>query len=429
MSKDVYPGTLDCVHCGLCLGDCPTYRITGRETASPRGRIYLMRGVAEGEIALDSGVAEALDQCLGCRACESACPSGVRYGAMLEDARAALSSAGLRRGWGARIERFTLRELVPHRKRLHAFVSMLGLVQRLRLDRLVAPLLPPALRRAQGMLPAIPPPASRRRLPHFTQAEGERRGCVALLEGCVMSELFGDVNRATVEVLAANGFDVVVPREQGCCGALQAHSGDKERARTLAHHNVRAFASHDGQPFDAVVQNSAGCGAALRELPHWIGDEGEALSSRVRDVCEWLDEVGLRPPRGRLEARVCYDDPCHLIHGQQVEAAPRRLLSQIDGVELVAHADASACCGAAGTYNLMQPELSARILDEKMQALAAVSPDIVATGNPGCLLQLRSGAKQRGLRMRIAHPVELLAASYRESDAVHNLAGAIPSGL
>jgi len=412
LSAHVYPRTLDCVHCGLCLGDCPTYRITGRETASPRGRVQLMRGVAEGDIALDAGVAEALDQCLGCRACESACPSGVGYGAMLEDARAVLVDAGLRSSPAARLERFALRSLVPHPGRLHALVSLLGWAQRLRLDRLMAKLLPASLRRAQAMTPAIPPAAKRRPLPRFTSAEGERRGRVALLEGCVMSELFGDVNRATVQVLAHNGFDVVVPEEQGCCGALQAHSGDAETARTLARRNVAAFAPADAEPFDAIVLNSAGCGAAMRELPHWIGEEGESLASRVRDVCEWLDEVGLRPPPGRITARVCYDDPCHLVHGQKVDAAPRRLLGSIDGIELVAHEDAARCCGAAGTYNLMQPELSSQILDEKMQSLAAAAPDVVATGNPGCLLQIRAGAEQRGYAMRVVHPVELLAEAY-----------------
>ncbi len=412
LAGDVHAGTLDCVHCGLCLNQCPTYRVTGRETSSPRGRVYLMRGVAEGAIPLDASVADELHLCLGCRACETACPSGVRYGAMLELGREAVARAGLRGGAAAAVERIALRHVVPVRPRLRALVGLLGGVQRLGLDRLVAPLLPSRLRAAHAMLPPIPAAASRRPLPAFTPAVGERRGRVALHEGCVMAELFGEVNRATVRVLSQNGFDVSVPRDQGCCGALLAHAGELDTARPLARRNVRAFAGDEDGPFDAVVSNSAGCGAALREVEQWLPGEGESLAGNVRDVCEWLDAAGLRAPGGRVEARVAYDDPCHLVHAQRVAAAPRRLLESIPGLELVPHADASTCCGAAGTYGLLQPEMSAEVLEAKMKCLEAASPEIVATGNPGCLLQLRAGVRARGLAMRVVHPIELLDAAY-----------------
>jgi len=401
---ELLPETLDCVHCGLCLPSCPTYRETGLEISSPRGRVYLMRGVAEGKIAVGDVLAEEAYLCLGCRACETACPSGVRFGALLEKTRALVEEAELREGWAKRIETFALRGVVPHRRRLKALVSALGLAQRIGLDRIALLLLPRQIRELHGLLPQIPRRGERRRLPRLIPAEGERRGRVAFLEGCIMPELFGAVNAATARVLARSGFDVVLPEAQGCCGALHAHAGDATRARELARANLVAFAGD----FDAIIVNSAGCGAAFRELEAWLPGEGAAVASRVRDVCEFLDEVGVREPLRSLEARVCYDDPCHLVHGQGVEEAPRRLLRQIPGLELVPHDDPTSCCGAAGIYNLTQPRMSRAVLAPKLDALASVDPDYVATGNPGCLMQLAAGLRSRGLRARAVHPVELL---------------------
>jgi glycolate oxidase iron-sulfur subunit len=227
-----------------------------------------------------------------------------------------------------------------------------------------------------------------------------------------MPEFFGAVNAATARVLAANGFDVVVPRTQGCCGALHAHAGDPGFAADLARRNVEAFAAAD---VDAIVVNSAGCGAAMRETGHTLSGVGEPFAAAVRDVCEFLDAAGLRPPPGRVEGRVCYDDPCHLVHGQGVRDAPRRLLGQISGLELVSHDDPTSCCGAAGIYNLTHREMSRAVLDRKMQALAAADPEWIASGNPGCLMQLRSGAEAIGLRARVVHPVELLDRAYAAS--------------
>jgi glycolate oxidase iron-sulfur subunit len=224
-----------------------------------------------------------------------------------------------------------------------------------------------------------------------------------------MPELFGAVNAATVRVLSRNGFEVVVPESQGCCGALHAHSGDLDFARDLARRNLEAFAAVD---FDAVIVNSAGCGAVLRELEEWFPGEGSSLARRIRDVSEFLDAVGLRPPEGRIESRVCYDDPCHLVHGQRVDAAPRRLLEQIPGLELQVHDDPTGCCGAAGIYNLTHRAMSRAILDRKIRSLGATDPDYVATGNPGCLMQLRAGVAAAGLRAAVVHPVELLDRSY-----------------
>jgi Fe-S oxidoreductase len=408
----ILQGTLDCVHCGMCLPACPTYRETGRETSSPRGRIYLMRAVAEGRLALGDALAEEAYLCLGCRACETACPSGVRFGSLLERTRAEVERAGLRRGLARRVETLALRHVVPHPARLRALVGLLALAQRSRLDALALRVLPRRAGEMHALLPRIPPREARRPLPELTPAIGEQRGRVAFFAGCIMPELFGAVNHASVRVLARNGFDVVVPRGQGCCGALQAHGGDDAFARGLARRNVAAFESRD---FDAIVTNSAGCGAALREAKDWLPGEAAGFSSRVRDVCELLDEAGLRPPGGRLALRVCYDDPCHLVHAQRVGDAPRRVLSSIPGLVLVPHDDPTSCCGAAGIYNLTHRAMSRAVLTRKLDALAAAAPDVIATGNPGCLMQIAAGARGRGLRARVVHPVELLEESYARS--------------
>ncbi len=405
----IYERTLDCVHCGLCLQTCPTYRETGRENSSPRGRIYLLRAVAESRASLGDVVSEEAYLCLGCRACETACPSGVKFGSMIELARAEIDRSGLRSGWAFRLERWALRGLIANPRRLSFAISLLRAVQVLHLDRLVARLLPKAWRELCALAPRVPPAVERRPLPAFTPALGEKRGRVALFVGCVMPELFGAINAATVRVLSRNGFEVVVPESQGCCGALHAHTGDLDFARELARRNLTAFSATD---FDAVIVNSAGCGAVLRELEEWLEGEGDSLAVRVRDVSEFLDAAGLRPPAGRVESTVCYDDPCHLVHGQRVDAAPRRLLEQIPGIELRAHDDPAGCCGAAGIYNLTHRAMSRAVLDRKMQSLSAADPDYVATGNPGCLMQLRGGAAAAGLRAEVVHPIELLDRAY-----------------
>jgi glycolate oxidase iron-sulfur subunit len=378
-----------------------------------------MRAFAEGRIPLGPGVAEEMYLCLGCRACETACPSGVRYGSMLEAMRTEVEKAGLRRGLAKRIETFALRALVPHPRRLRRAIDALAIVERLRLDRLSTRVLPGPLRELAALAPRVPPLRDRRPLPGFVRAQGPRRGRVALFVGCVMPELFGRVNHATARVLARNGFDVVVPPDQGCCGALHAHAGDAEFAQHLARRNAAAIGRAQ---VDALVVNSAGCGAALREAGEWLGEEGAALAGSVRDVCELLDAAGLRAPAAQGGAkpplRVCYDDPCHLVHGQRVAEAPRRLLRRIPGVELVAHEDPTSCCGAAGIYALTHRAMASAVLERKMASLAAVDPDVVASGNPGCILQLRTGVARSGLRARVAHPIELLDEAYAAEEGL-----------
>jgi glycolate oxidase iron-sulfur subunit len=254
----------------------------------------------------------------------------------------------------------------------------------------------------------VPRRSEREPLPERIPAQGALRGRVALLTGCVAGELFAPVNAATARVLARNGFEVRVPRGQGCCGALHAHAGDADFARRLARHNLAVFAAAGAE---LLVTNSAGCGAALRDTARWLPGEAEDFSASVRDVCELLDGAGLVATLRRLPLRVCYDDPCHLVHGQRVEAAPRRLLASIPGLELVSHDDPASCCGAAGTYNLTHPAMSRAVLERKMRSLAAADPDVIASGNPGCLMQLRAGVRAAGLRARVLHPVELLDAA------------------
>ena len=418
LDRSVYGETLDCVHCGLCLTSCPTYRATGRETSSPRGRIYLMRGLAEGRLADPQVLEEEAFLCLGCRSCETACPSGVRYGEMLEHTRDAIrsgqfgsSAAGASSpGLAARIERFALRRIVPKAGRLAAMVSLLSVVQKLGLDRLAAKILPARLADMVRLLPAIPPAEERRRLPAFTPAEGERRGRVALFEGCIMPEFFGRVNDAARLVLSRAGYDVIVPETQGCCGALQAHSGDLDFARDLARNNAGVFGGGD---LDAIIVTSAGCSASMRDAESWIGDAGSEMAGGVRDVLEFLDEVDPPLSFSPIAKRLCYDDPCHLIHAQGIAAGPRRLFAKVPQLELVPHANPEACCGAAGIYNLTQPEMSKRVLSPKVEALVAAQPEIVSTANPGCAMQISAGLAAAGLAVPVVHPIELLEEASR----------------
>lgn len=419
LDGSVYGDTLDCVHCGLCLTSCPTYRATGRETSSPRGRVYLMRGLAEGRLTDPELLEEEAFLCLGCRACETACPSGVRYGEMLEHTRNAIrtrqlgperDTAASKPGLAVRLERFALRQVVPKPGRLGALVSLLALVQGLRLDRLAAAILPVRLADMIGLMPAIPPAAERRRLPGFTPAVSERRGRVALFEGCIMPEFFGRVNDAARLVLSRAGYDVVVPETQGCCGALQAHSGDLDFARDLARHNAGVF---DGSDLDAVIVTSAGCSASMREAEGWIGDDGKGIARGTRDVLEFLDEVDADLSFAPMPTRLCYDDPCHLIHAQGIAAAPRRLFAKIPELELVPHSNPEACCGAAGIYNLTQPAMSKRVLSPKVEALVAAAPEIVSTANPGCAMQIAAGLAEAGVEAKVLHPIELIEQATR----------------
>jgi glycolate oxidase iron-sulfur subunit len=398
-------GIRACVHCGICLPQCPTYRVLGEEMDSPRGRIYLIRAAAEGRAELTPTLAHHLDLCLGCRACETACPSGVPFGRILETARGQLERAGVRppRRRQGMLD-FALRTF-PDIKRLGLLIGALRLYQRtglrrlVRVLRLLAPV--PALAAMEGLLPDIPAAAP---LPAFTPASGARRGRAALLLGCVQRFVYPQVNAQTVRLLSAAGWDVVAPREQGCCGALHLHAGRLDEFRAMA----RALAGVLGGDVDVLVTNAAGCGSALKEYGHWLaGDGAVGRIPPVRDVSELLAEADL--PLRELPITVAYHDACHLAHGQGVRAEPRAMLRRIPGLTLVGLADSDLCCGSAGVYNLVEPELAGDLARRKVQRIRESGAQVVAAGNPGCLMQIARQCRAEGLAIEVVHPVELLA--------------------
>ncbi|HEY8367819.1 MAG TPA: heterodisulfide reductase-related iron-sulfur binding cluster [Thermodesulfobacteriota bacterium] len=416
---------LDCVHCGLCLPTCPTYVALGTEMDSPRGRIYLIRQVQEGKLGITDSFVKHMYTCLVCRACETACPSGVQFGSLMERARGQIERH-YRRPLPSRLARwFGYAVVLPNPRVLGALVTLIGLYQRSGLRALVrktglVKLFGAKNAQREALLPDVPPPADRRPLPEFTAAKGERRGKVALLAGCVMREVFQATNRATIRVLSENGWDVVVPRDQGCCGALHVHEGELERGKALARRDIAAFEAAD---VDYVVTNVAGCGSVMKEWgelfehdPEWA-ERAKRVAARVRDVTELLAAFGpLRGRLGRLDLTVAYHEPCHLAHAQKVRQEPREVLRQIPGVTLTEIRESDWCCGSAGVYNVVHPDLSMRILDRKMSRVGEVKADVLATGNPGCLIQIGKGMARVGLRMPVVHPVDLLARAYEAGD-------------
>jgi glycolate oxidase iron-sulfur subunit len=395
-----------CVHCGFCLQACPTYLVLEDENDSPRGRLMLMRGAVEGDIAVDDpSLTTHIDRCLGCRACETACPSGVPYGHLLEATRATIATKepiGL-------VARLTLTVMGSAPLRAMAF-AFARLARTLRLTSLLARL-PGRAGFAFAMLestrPVFASPPSPGRSPGT-------RGKVATLDGCVMEGLFAHTNRATRVVLSRNDYEPVAAGGQGCCGALHAHAGDLERARTLARNNVDAF-ERSGAAFIAV--NAAGCGAMMKDYGHLLRDDpvwaerAARVSARVRDISELLVVAG-PAPGGKLPLRVTYDAPCHLYHAQRVADPPLATLRAIPGLDLVLLPDADRCCGGAGIYNLTQPETAAMVLRPKLENIGASGAAILATGNPGCHMQIGAGLIRSGSNVRCAHPVDLLARAY-----------------
>ncbi len=398
-----------CVHCGFCLPACPTYLTLGEEMDSPRGRIVLMKGVLEGELALEE-VLPHVDRCLGCVACETACPSGVRYGELLTPFRE-MAEERRERTWGDRLARLMVEATLPYPGRFRLAIALSRLARPLRR------LLPDRMRVMLDLTPTRLPAAAP--LPALVRAEGERRARVALLVGCAQQVLSPGINQATIRVLARNGVDVIIPPDQGCCGALSMHAGAAGRARNLARRNLAAF---DPSSVDAVVTSSAGCGSGMHEYPLLFAGREEAVraaefAGKVRDVSDFLAELGIQPPPALPEPlTVAYHDACHLAHAQGIRESPRELIRSIPGVTIIPLPEAEICCGSAGSYNIEQPEIAERLGARKADAVASAGARLLVTGNIGCATQIGMHLRRLGRPMPVRHTIELLDWAYRGGD-------------
>jgi glycolate oxidase iron-sulfur subunit len=408
---------MDCVHCGLCLGSCPTYVETGDENDSPRGRIYLWRAVNDGRLTATPEVHRHLELCLECRACETACPSGVQYGKIIGSYKQVMAGqrpAAPTLNW---LQRWMLFHLTPYASRMRLALAPLRLLQRVGLGGVVqraGRFLPQSLRLMQEIVPTLEPHYGS--LPELLPAEGKRRARVALFLGCAADAFFPQTNLATARVLQKNGCDVWIPRSQGCCGALHHHAGLLGPARKFAAANCNAFGKRLAE-MDAIINNAGGCGPVLKEYDHLLegtpsSDAGAAFAKKVRDISEFLVELGPVKPTHPLPIKATYHDACGLSHAQKIRQPPRQLLALIPGLEIVPLAESEFCCGAAGSYNLTQPDMSARLGARKAENILATGAKAVFTGNVGCLLQILRHLREREPGLWVAHPVDALWASY-----------------
>jgi glycolate oxidase iron-sulfur subunit len=407
-----------CVHCGFCLPTCPTYSLWKEEMDSPRGRIYLMKLAAEGQIALDHTFVHHMDNCLGCMACMTACPSGVQYDKLIEATRSQIGR-NYDRGTTAGFLRRTMFALFPRPDRLRLLLGPMRIYQRSGLQSLVRRsgllrLLPESVNAIEALMPAAATNGSS--LPEHLEAKGERRRRVGILLGCVQQVFFSEVNLATARVLAAEGCEVITPQEQGCCGALMVHAGEEETALACARRTIDTFERAD---VDTVVINAAGCGSSMKEYGYLLRDDpkycerAKAFSAKCRDVSEVLAELEPRAPRHALPLKVAYHDACHLQHAQAVRAQPRKVLGQIPELRILEPSEGTLCCGSAGIYNLVKPGPASELGDRKVRNVLDTEPEVVASGNPGCLLQLQSGLRRAGSAVPVVHTVQLIDASIR----------------
>jgi len=414
-----------CVHCGFCLQACPTYVQTGLETESPRGRIALMKAVNEGRIGLDEDVYRHWDMCIQCRACEDVCPSGVPYGRLIEKTMVQVEMRRKVSRLGRLVSWLILGKILPGQSALTGLVGALRLYQKSGLQRVVRisqilKLVPGGVAELESSLPVLPNAffAAQGQVYH---AHGKPRASVALLSGCVMPLIHGPEMRTVARVLNRNGVEVVVPQSQVCCGAIHTHVGDIERTRELARRNVDAFLA---LPVDAVITASAGCGTRMKEYGDLLADDPDyaeraaELSAKVRDIHEYLHDLPIEPPKGRLDFEVTYQDACHLTHTQGIGAQPQALLKSIPGLTLVEMQNSTRCCGAGGTYTVTQREMSLRLLDDKMTSISQTGATVVATGNPGCLMQLQYGAQRNGPPVTVKYVTDLLDEAYTAEKSV-----------
>ena len=420
-----YSVVQQCMHCGLCLPTCPTYDATKIERHSPRGRISLMRAIADGRLDATRTFADEMYFCLGCLACMTACPAGVNYAELFEHARAEAESSGVLQSPKRNLIRtLAIRWLFMDLRHLRLVGRLLRLYQRLGLQTLVRrsgvlQLLPKRLRELEAFTPDVQPKFSADLIAPVTPAVGRKKYRVAMLTGCAQDLIFSDINRDTVEVLARNGCEVFTPPKQLCCGSLHAHNGEWGMAQELARKQLEQFPPDQ---FDAIISNAGGCGSHMKHYHKLLADDpayrnrAALWDKKVKDIHEWLIEIGVQPPANNAPPQVVtYHESCHLAHGQKITAQPRQLLGLIPSLKLVELPESTWCCGSAGIYNIVQPEMANQLLDRKLQHIQSTGATIVANGNSGCLLQLINGVKQKGLKVRVAHPVTLLAEAYRRS--------------
>jgi glycolate oxidase iron-sulfur subunit len=403
-----YDKSLACIHCGLCLSSCPTYLETGNENDSPRGRIYLMRAIQDGRLALEDAAVRHIDLCLGCRACEAVCPSGVQYGELLECTRDHIEQHYTRTPFQTILRRLVIEQIFPFPWRMKLALLPARLLRRAEAVHLLPQF-------AQEALALIPDQMSEARLPELAPAIAPRRGRVGFVSGCVMSVMFGPTHEQSIRLLNHAGYDVVTPAAQGCCGALYAHSGKLDHAREAARDQIATF---ERLELDAIIINAAGCGSTLKEYGHLLqhdpqwAERARRFSAKIKDLTEWLatpEFLGvLKAAAGISTTKVTYHDACHLAHPQRITKQPRDLIKAIAGRNFVELPEADVCCGSAGSYNLTEPEMAARLQQRKIQNLLKTGADILVTTNPGCLLQIQAGVRAAGREIEVLHIAEYL---------------------
>jgi glycolate oxidase iron-sulfur subunit len=417
----------NCIHCGMCLPVCPTYNLTFQEQSSPRGRIRLIRSLYDGSLDLSNEFIDEMYFCLDCQACQTACPAGVHYGELVEDARNHIG-AHHRDGWQIWFfKKMFLRGILSSKFRTKLFGKLLRVYQHTGLrDAIqrssILKIFSQRVHEKHSMLPRASDVLFAETVPEVLFPTSAKRGRVAFLSGCIMNVSFSDIHRDAVDVLRANGFEVVIPKQQVCCGSLHGHNGDIEEAKRLARLNIDVF---DRYEFDALVVDSAGCGAFLKEYARLLHDDNEystraeALSNKTKDITEFLVEVGFVQPKYSLDKRITYHEACHLVHTQKVSSQPRQILNAIPGATFLELPEATWCCGSAGIYNIVRYDDSMQMLERKMKNIASTDVDIVVTANPGCHLQIQYGINKFGLKMEVVHPVTLLKRAYESQNVIH----------
>lgn len=407
-----------CVHCGFCLSTCPSYRVIGKEMDSPRGRIYLMDGINKGIASFDPTTSQHFDTCLGCLACVSTCPSGVQYDRLIAATRPQVER-NQPRSLADKVIRFLIFNLFPYPLRLRLLLPLLWLYEKLGLQKIVraSGLLKkifPRLAAMESILPSITLKSFQQNYPDVIPAQGEKRYRVGMVLGCVQRFFFSPVNEATLRVLTANGCEVVIPKTQGCCAALPAHQGQEKQAQTIAKQMIDSFADTE---VDYIIINAAGCGHTLKEYGHILADDseykekGKQFSQQVRDVHEFLAEIGIKAqlfPLTDAELTIVYQDACHLLHGQKISLQPRQLLEQIPNLKIKEPIDAALCCGSAGVYNMLQPKIADELGQQKVNNLLNTGAQLIASPNPGCSLQIKKHLQMEGKQIPLLHPIELL---------------------